>query len=105
MATGGQTSPPSPRVPVTSLTDCPHCRSLCLGPSILPCGHLLCRKCLHDVLQHVRAGCPKYQQPLRLPRDQDLSISQVMENMSSEPVMEHLVLQKLDKVKRKRCLN
>ncbi|KAK7500001.1 hypothetical protein BaRGS_00008849 [Batillaria attramentaria] len=34
-----------------TFTDCPHCRCLCVGPTILPCGHVLCRRCLRQLLE------------------------------------------------------
>lgn len=56
-----------------SLTDCPRCKSLCFGPSILPCGHLLCKKCLRHELsgsgrvfsqKDLEAVCPFCRTPL-----------------------------------------
>ncbi|KAL8598198.1 hypothetical protein ACOMHN_043269 [Nucella lapillus] len=111
MATGGgQTfATPLPKDPVmTSLTNCPHCGSLCLGPIVLSCGHVLCRKCVHhNVLQLMTAGCLKCQKPLGyLPRGlQALTVNGLCQEMSSDPVMEHLVLQELKRKEDMRCLN
>ncbi|KAL8591020.1 hypothetical protein ACOMHN_021785 [Nucella lapillus] len=107
MARGVQSYPSQPKKeppPVTSIRDCPHCGSLCLGARVLPCGNVLCRRCLHDALQFPAAGCPQCKQPLRQPEDQALTISQVIQRMSSDPVIEHTVLQQLKRDKDTRCL-
>eukprot|EP00745_Piridium_sociabile_P017031 TRINITY_DN25570_c0_g1_i8.p1 TRINITY_DN25570_c0_g1~~TRINITY_DN25570_c0_g1_i8.p1 ORF type:complete len:333 (-),score=72.28 TRINITY_DN25570_c0_g1_i8:84-1043(-) len=107
MATGGRLSPLPTSDPVTSLTDCPHCGSLCLGPRILPCGHVTCRRCVHDMLQPLgpQAACQQCGQHLHLPRDQGLTIGQFVQQMGTDPVMEQLVLQELEKDPDIRCLN
>lgn len=42
------------------ITDCPLCGLLCLEPTILPCGHHLCKRCLRERLQQTRLDthCP-----------------------------------------------
>ncbi|KAK7087389.1 uncharacterized protein [Littorina saxatilis] len=38
-------------------TSCPRCDRLCLGASILPCGHVTCASCLR-YLRHHKSPCP-----------------------------------------------
>ncbi|XP_076471435.1 uncharacterized protein LOC143301202 [Babylonia areolata] len=106
MATGGSGPPtPQPQDPVTSLRDCPHCRTLCLGPVLLPCGHVLCRMCLHEVLDHQTgpgAGCRLCGQPLDLllgdhrHHQEALTFSQIVQRLGTDPVVEETVHKALE---------
>ncbi|XP_076438624.1 uncharacterized protein LOC143277625 [Babylonia areolata] len=105
MATGGRSPTPQSRGSVTSVTDCPHCGSLCLGPVLLGCGHILCRMCLRDERQQAgpEAVCKMCSQHLGLPRDQPFS--QIVDQLGTDPVMEQLVHQALAAHTDIRCLN
>ncbi|XP_076436343.1 uncharacterized protein LOC143275903 [Babylonia areolata] len=107
MATGGQPRAPQPTGPVTSLTDCPQCGSLCLGAVILPCGHVSCRKCLHKALHLLgpKAGCRQCGKQLDVPRDQALTFSQLVERFGLDPVVGQLVYRELEKETDIRCHN
>ncbi|KAL8582737.1 hypothetical protein ACOMHN_061616 [Nucella lapillus] len=89
-------------------TDCPKCGLLILGPCLLDCGHVLCRKCLRKVLQDsARPRCPECDNFLRsLPEDNDLSVAQLIHMaVCQEPVLQCLVDEELDKHDDIRCLN
>ncbi|KAL8590578.1 hypothetical protein ACOMHN_011014 [Nucella lapillus] len=103
MATDGQSSSSQPGDPMTS---CPQCGSLCLGHSILSCGHVLCRRCLHDILQTQgpRAACPQCAHLLSPSRDRAPSLSQLVLQMGTDPVLEFLVLHELEKETNTPCL-
>ena len=50
MSTSCLASSPLSATVLKSLTDCPQCQGVCVGATILPCGHLICRQCLHHIL-------------------------------------------------------
>ncbi|XP_076438606.1 uncharacterized protein LOC143277612 [Babylonia areolata] len=104
MATGGRSPTQQSKDFATSVTDCPHCGSLCLGPVLLGCGHILCRMCLRDELQQAgpEAVCKMCSQHLDLPRNQPFS--QIVDQLGTDPVMEQLVHQALAAHKDSRCL-
>ena len=80
-----------------SLSECPQCGGLCLGALILPCGHLSCRKCCHHLLQQQggpHITCHLCAQDLPLPRECG-SVSQVVQQLGTDPVTDHLVQQRL----------
>ncbi|XP_076437243.1 uncharacterized protein LOC143276553 [Babylonia areolata] len=106
MATGGRPTTPQFKHPLTSTTDCPHCGSLCLGSVVLPCGHISCRRCLHKALQEPGSGsgCKRCGQQLDLPKDQALTVSQLMQQFGTDPVMEHMVYQQLENDTDIRCV-
>ncbi|XP_076467124.1 uncharacterized protein LOC143298216 [Babylonia areolata] len=87
--------------------DCPHCRLPCLGPVVLPCGHISCQRCLHDALQQLDpgAGCKRCRHCLDLPRDQVLTDSQLVQQVGTVPVMEHMIYQQLENDMDIHCLN
>ncbi|KAK7465974.1 hypothetical protein BaRGS_00037461, partial [Batillaria attramentaria] len=41
---------------MASLTDCPGCKFHCVGPKILPCGHIICTKCLRESIEGQRSA-------------------------------------------------
>ncbi|XP_076438481.1 uncharacterized protein LOC143277512 [Babylonia areolata] len=105
MATDGRSSTLQSKGSVTSVTDCPRCRSLCLGPVLLRCGHILCRMCLRDERQQAgpEAVCKMCDLHLDLPRDQPFS--QIVDQLGTDPVMEQLVHQALAANTDIHCLN
>ncbi|KAK7492734.1 hypothetical protein BaRGS_00016039, partial [Batillaria attramentaria] len=76
-------------------TDCPLCKSLCLGSVILPCGHLVCRKCLRQTLadKGENNACPFCGH--RIPRRQGQTISELAEQLGKDLIFEKLVAAKL----------
>ncbi|XP_076436886.1 uncharacterized protein LOC143276272 isoform X2 [Babylonia areolata] len=107
MATGGQPRAPQPIGPVTSLTDCPQCGSLCLGAVIRTCGHISCRNCLHKALHLLgpKAGCRQCAKQLDLQRDQALTFSQLVQRLGTDPVFDQLVYRELERETDIRCHN
>ncbi|KAK7500217.1 hypothetical protein BaRGS_00008440 [Batillaria attramentaria] len=91
--------------PQPEFTDCPLCRSLCLSPTILPCGHLVCRKCLRHILetQGPNPACPSCKR--RIPRAQGQTISELADQLGKELVLEGLVIEKLGKQKNVTCVS
>ena len=92
------TSPQDPPAlcPV-SVTDCPQCGALCLGAITLPCGHLMCRKCCRHLLHHhggPHLTCHLCEEHLPLPEGCS-SVSQVMQQLGTDPVVQDLVQQRL----------
>ena len=93
------TSPQDPPAPCpVSVTDCPQCGALCLGAITLPCGHLMCRKCCRHLL-HDHGGphltchlCKKTTCPSP---EGCSSVSQVMQQLGTDPVVQDLVQQRL----------
>ena len=92
------TSPQDPPAPCpVSVTDCPQCGALCLGAITLPCGHLMCRKCCRHLLQHhggPHLTCHLCEKHLPLPEGCS-SVSQVMQQLGTDPVVQDLVQQRL----------
>ena len=89
-----------------SVTDCPQCGALCLGAITLPCGHLSCRKCCRQLTQHQRGSrlnCRSCKQHLPLPKGCS-SVSQVIQQFGTDPVVDHLVRQRLQSEGPKHCL-
>ena len=78
------------------VTDCPRCGRLCLGASILPCGHLVCKRCLRFLLEEDDSQgftCPtcggQVDRQAKGPR------SQRLETFPADAVMQCLVDEKL----------
>ena len=92
------TSPQDPPAPCpVSVTDCPQCGALCLGAITLPCGHLMCRKCCRHLLHHhggPHLTCHLCEKHLPLPVGYS-SVSQVMQQLGTDPVVQDLVQQRL----------
>ena len=91
------TSPQDPPAPCpVSVTDCPQCGALCLGAITLPCGHLMCRKCCRHLLHHggPHLTCHLCEKHLPLPKGCS-SVSQVMQQLGTDPVVQDLVQQRL----------
>ncbi|KAK7087536.1 tripartite motif-containing protein 2-like [Littorina saxatilis] len=81
-------------------TDCPHCGLLCLGSTILPCGHVTCRKCLRDML-HKKKACSTCKHSLPVQTEQ--TVSQLTQLFSAEPVLHDLVNQRLQDLGQQSC--
>ena len=92
------TSPQDPPAPCpVSVTDCPQCGALCLGAITLPCGHLSCRRCCRQLLHqpdNPRLTCRSCKKYLPLPEGCS-SVSQVMQQLGTDPVVQDLVQQRL----------
>ena len=99
-------SPDHPPPFQTSATDCPQCGDLCLGAITLPCGHLSCRRCCHQLFHH-RSGspltCHSCGQHVSCPNGCS-NISQVIQQFGTDPVLDHLVRQRLQSEGPKHCL-
>lgn len=96
-----------PRTTGWSFTDCRQCRLLCLGPTVLPCGHCLCRKCVGLLTDGHLATlkCPECDHPIPGRRK---SAIKPKDRLPREPVLEHFVQQTLakqDNVPCWRCSN
>ncbi|XP_070174743.1 uncharacterized protein [Littorina saxatilis] len=81
-------------------TDCPHCGSLCLGPAILPCGHVTCKRCLGHLLQN-KKRCPVCK--TSLPVQSEDTVSQLAQRFSSELVLHDLVNERLHDLGQQSC--
>ncbi|KAK7480901.1 hypothetical protein BaRGS_00027902 [Batillaria attramentaria] len=95
---------------------CLHCGALCLGPTVLPCGHLLCRKCVRQMAEEQASSpaCPFCGQ--LVPRGQH-SIREFLDVLGVDFVLEELVNHHLaqqdsipcvacpDKIASKACLD
>ena len=96
------TSPQDPPTPCpVSFTDCPQCGALCLGAITLPCGHLSCCRCCRHLLQQpggIHLTCRSCGQHLPLPEGCS-SVSQVMQQLGTDPVVQDLVQQRLSSQK------
>ncbi|KAK7465971.1 hypothetical protein BaRGS_00037458, partial [Batillaria attramentaria] len=85
-----------------SFTDCTHCKSLCLGPTILPCGHIICRKCLRQILEGLDPTCPSCGHGV--PRDPGQTVSEVVDQLSKDLILEELVNEQLAQKGDFRCI-
>ena len=91
--TSGIIQPTMAGVGPAALTDCPRCQSECLGPSVLHCGHLVCRRCLGHLLQgQQESQCPTCSATVK-PQGRRRGIS--LDQFPTDPIMEQLVLEKL----------
>jgi hypothetical protein len=88
----------------SEVTDCPQCRTLCLGAILLPCGHLACRKCLRDAHGSTFTYV-KCRQALPLPKGQgSKNFNDVIKKLGVDPVMSQLVCKKLKGQGRQTCV-
>ncbi|KAK7487986.1 hypothetical protein BaRGS_00020731 [Batillaria attramentaria] len=77
-----------------AFTACPRCHSLCVGNATLPCGHVICRKCVRRILQNEpKPTCPNCD--CGIPRYQGQTIRQTIDQLDSDPVLEELVNEQL----------
>ncbi|KAK7478963.1 hypothetical protein BaRGS_00029830, partial [Batillaria attramentaria] len=88
------------------ITDCPVCQSLCLSPTILTCGHLVCRKCLRKTLETKgpNPACPVCGHKLQFPSGQGQTINEMAESFAKDIILEDLVTEKLAGQGHKVCL-
>ncbi|KAK7487079.1 hypothetical protein BaRGS_00021749, partial [Batillaria attramentaria] len=74
-----------------SVTDCPRCRCLCVGPTILPCGHVLCRPCLRQLLEQQGPDPTCSSCGHRIPRGQGQTISEQLDQFCKDLVLQEIV--------------
>ncbi|KAK7506873.1 hypothetical protein BaRGS_00001724, partial [Batillaria attramentaria] len=74
-----------------SVTDCPRCRCLCVGPTILPCGHVLCRPCLRQLLEQQGPDPTCSSCGHSIPRGQGQTISEQLEQFCKDLVLQEIV--------------
>ncbi|KAK7478920.1 hypothetical protein BaRGS_00029787, partial [Batillaria attramentaria] len=88
------------------ITDCPVCQSLCLSPTILTCGHLVCRKCLRKTLETKgpNPACPVCGHKLQFPSGQGQTINELADSFAKDLILEDLVTEKLAGQGHKVCL-
>nr|KAG5693508.1 hypothetical protein BaRGS_006210 [Batillaria attramentaria] len=80
--------------------------SLCLSPTILTCGHLVCRKCLRKTLETKgpNPACPVCGHKLQFPSGQGQTINEMAESFAKDLILEDLVTEKLAGQGHKVCL-
>ncbi|KAK7087397.1 E3 ubiquitin-protein ligase TRIM71-like [Littorina saxatilis] len=83
----------------TSFTDCRNCGCLCLGATILPCGHVTCRKCLRHLQKNKL--CPDCE--TSFPVKTEEAVSGWTEGLSAEFVLHDLVYQRLQDLSQQSC--
>ncbi|KAK7506872.1 hypothetical protein BaRGS_00001723, partial [Batillaria attramentaria] len=74
-----------------SVTDCPRCRCLCVGPTILPCGHVLCRPCLRQLLDQQGPDPTCSSCGHSIPRGQGQTISEQLDQFCKDLVLQEIV--------------
>ncbi|KAK7506856.1 hypothetical protein BaRGS_00001707, partial [Batillaria attramentaria] len=74
-----------------SVTDCPRCRCLCVGPTILPCGHVLCRPCLRQLLEQQGHDPTCSSCGHSIPRGQGQTISEQLDQFCKDLVLQDIV--------------
>ncbi|KAK7506876.1 hypothetical protein BaRGS_00001727, partial [Batillaria attramentaria] len=74
-----------------SVTDCPRCRCLCVGPTILPCGHVLCRPCLRQLLEQQGPDPTCSSCGHSIPRGQGQTISEQLDQFCKDLVLQEIV--------------
>lgn len=82
-----------------SFTDCRNCGCLCLGATILPCGHVTCRKCLRHLQKNKL--CPDCE--TSFPVKTEEAVSGWTEGLSAEFVLHDLVYQRLQDLSQQSC--
>ena len=82
----------SPANSTVSLTDCRECGRLCVRATILPCGHVYCRRCVVRLVQTSNL-CPVCGQTVAA--QTGATITQRVQAMSQELVVQDLVMQRL----------
>ncbi|KAK7100357.1 uncharacterized protein [Littorina saxatilis] len=85
------------------LTDCPQCNKICLGPTILPCGHLACRKCLRLHHKDHNASCLVCERPLPKPNKGQTTVT-LAKTLGTDPVVQELVNERLKELGKQPCL-
>jgi hypothetical protein len=86
---------PSASIALMASILCPQCDELCVGPVILTCGHVSCRKCLRDHHHsECRLTCALCQCVTPLRRVKALTV--LADDLGSDPVLVQLVNQHLE---------
>ncbi|KAK7487032.1 hypothetical protein BaRGS_00021702, partial [Batillaria attramentaria] len=74
-----------------SVTDCPRCRCLCVGSTILPCGHVLCRPCLRQLLEQQGHDLTCSSCGHNIPTGQGQTISEQLDQFCKDLVLQEIV--------------
>ncbi|KAK7480500.1 hypothetical protein BaRGS_00028234 [Batillaria attramentaria] len=84
-------------------TDCFRCRSLCLAPKILPCGHVVCLKCLLETSPR-SAKCPTCGEWIFAAQGRDpMTTKQLADRLPTDHLMEMSVYEELRSAQPEPC--
>lgn len=92
-------------------THCSQCLELCVGPVVLACGHVTCRKCLRDTHQLERDRLPRDRCVTcqlcqrKTPLATEKAVGDVVAELGSDHVLGQLVLARLERTSCHRCQN